>query len=131
MSEPAIEVRGLVKRFGHTLAVNQLSFTVEPGQCYGLIGPNGAGKTTTFSMMCGFLFPTAGTVRVLGADPAEPGALKSESWVAYLRYLSVWHYSADLIHPEWQRFGLAALAHVGFAMIFLGASYLVLRERDV
>ena len=76
MSEAAIEVRQLVKRFGQKVAVNELSFSVQQGQTYGLIGPNGAGKTTTFSILCGFLAPSAGSVRVLGADPEEPGALK-------------------------------------------------------
>jgi ABC-type multidrug transport system ATPase subunit len=74
----AIEIRKLTKQFGTKLAVNDVSFDVEEGHCYGLIGPNGAGKTTTFSMMCGFLKPTAGTMRVLGVDPFEPGALKGK-----------------------------------------------------
>lgn len=65
------------------------------------------------------------------ASSMSIASLKTESFVGYLRYLSVWHYSADLIHPSWQRFGAAGLAHLGFAMIFLGASYLVLRTRDV
>ncbi len=72
----AIELKGLSKHFGVKRAVENVTFDVQEGHCYGLIGPNGAGKTTTFSMMCGFLFPTAGTVRVLGVDPAQPGALK-------------------------------------------------------
>lgn len=76
MSEVAIEVSGLVKRFGAKVAVNRVSFQVEVGQCYGLIGPNGAGKTTTFSVMCGYLYPSDGQVRILGADPTEPGSLK-------------------------------------------------------
>ncbi len=56
---------------------------------------------------------------------------KTESAAAYVRYLSVWNYSPDLIHPKWERFGAAGAAHVGFALIFLAASYLVLRTRDV
>ncbi len=74
----AIELKGLCKYFGPKKAVNDVTFTVGEGECYGLIGPNGAGKTTTFSMMCGFLFPTAGSIRVLGVDPTEPGALKGK-----------------------------------------------------
>ena len=74
----AIELSGLTKHFGAKVAVKDVSFSVGQGQCYGLIGPNGAGKTTTFSMMCGYLFPTAGTVRVMGVDPAEPGALRGK-----------------------------------------------------
>ena len=51
--------------------------------------------------------------------------------MAYVRYLSLWHYSSDLLHPSWQKFGLAGLAHLGFALIFLGGAYLVLKLRDV
>ena len=72
----AIEIKHLSKHFGPKQAVIDVSFNVEEGDCYGLIGPNGAGKTTTFSMMCGFLFPSAGSIRVLGLDPTEPGVLK-------------------------------------------------------
>jgi ABC-type multidrug transport system ATPase subunit len=74
----AIELRGLSKHFGPKKAVNEVTLEIQEGHCYGLIGPNGAGKTTTFSMMCGYLFPTAGTVRILGHDPAEPGVLKGK-----------------------------------------------------
>ena len=76
MSENAIELHEVTKRFGPKVAVNRVSFTVQEGQCYGLIGPNGAGKTTTFSMMCGYLFPNEGEIRILGADPGVPGTLK-------------------------------------------------------
>lgn len=76
MSQPAIVLEKVSKKFGLKEAVKAVSFTVASGQCYGLIGPNGAGKTTTFSMMCGYLFPTEGSIQVLGADPGKPGALK-------------------------------------------------------
>lgn len=74
----AIEIRNVSKHFGSKKAVNDVTFNVDEGSCYGLIGPNGAGKTTTFSMMCGFLKPTSGSMRVLGIDPFEPGALKQK-----------------------------------------------------
>jgi ABC-type multidrug transport system ATPase subunit len=74
----AIELKDLSKHFGAKRAVDHVTFDVQEGQCYGLIGPNGAGKTTTFSMMCGFLFPTTGSIRVLGVDPSESGALKGK-----------------------------------------------------
>jgi ABC-2 type transport system ATP-binding protein len=61
-----IEVRGLVKRYGETLAVNDLSFDVQPGQVTGFLGPNGAGKSTTLRMMLGLDAPTAGTVTING-----------------------------------------------------------------
>jgi ABC-type multidrug transport system ATPase subunit len=74
---PAISCTRLTKRFGGgVVAVNELTLEVAPGECHGLIGPNGAGKTTTFSMICGFLRPSSGELRVLGEDPARPGALK-------------------------------------------------------
>jgi ABC-2 type transport system permease protein len=65
------------------------------------------------------------------ADSMSLSSMKTESALGYVRYASVWHFSADLIHPSWQRFGAAGLAHVGYAMIFLGGAYLVLRARDV
>jgi ABC-2 type transport system ATP-binding protein len=76
VSELAIELVDLTKHFGTARAVDGVSFTVQRGQVYGLIGPNGAGKTTTFSMMCGYLHPTSGTVRVMGVNPSVDGILK-------------------------------------------------------
>ncbi len=75
-ADVAIELRHVSKHFGPKIAVNDVSFDVKKGECYGLIGPNGAGKTTTFSMMCGFLHPTSGLLRILGEEPSRPGALK-------------------------------------------------------
>jgi ABC-2 type transport system ATP-binding protein len=61
-----IEAVGLTKRFGDRLAVDQLSFTVKPGQVTGFLGPNGAGKSTTMRLILGLDRPTAGTVTVNG-----------------------------------------------------------------
>src|SRR5690349_13819318 len=66
-----IEARGLTKRYGSTLAVDQLSFSVEPGRVTGFLGPNGAGKTTTMRMILGLDRPTAGTVTVAGKPFAQ------------------------------------------------------------
>ena len=73
MSEtrPAIEITNLVRRFGHTDAVDGLSLTVQPGRCYGFFGRNGAGKTTTIKCLLNLLRPTSGEVRVFGLDPAR------------------------------------------------------------
>ena len=72
-----IEARGLVKRFGHNVAVANLDLTVRAGSFYGIVGPNGAGKTTTLSMITGLLRPTAGTVMVHGIDVwARPNEAK-------------------------------------------------------
>ncbi|MBI3790796.1 MAG: ABC transporter ATP-binding protein [Gemmatimonadetes bacterium] len=62
----ALEVRGLVKRYGDVTAVNGLDLAVEPGECFGLLGPNGAGKTTTIEICEGLTEPDAGEVFVLG-----------------------------------------------------------------
>jgi ABC-2 type transport system ATP-binding protein len=61
-----IEARGLTKRYGVTLAVDNLSFTVEPGKVTGFLGPNGAGKTSTMRLILGLDRPTAGTVTING-----------------------------------------------------------------
>jgi ABC-2 type transport system ATP-binding protein len=66
---PPIEVRGLVKRYGELTAVAGVDLTVEAGDVYGYLGPNGAGKTTSLRMMLGLIRPTAGSVRLFGADP--------------------------------------------------------------
>ncbi|MGH3169077.1 MAG: ABC transporter ATP-binding protein, partial [Trebonia sp.] len=61
-----IEVRGLTKRYGDKVAVNDLSFSIEPGKVTGFLGPNGAGKTTTMRCILGLDYPTAGTVTIDG-----------------------------------------------------------------
>jgi ABC-2 type transport system ATP-binding protein len=63
-----IEVEHLTKRFGATLAVDDVSFTVKPGEVVGFLGPNGAGKTTTMRVLTGLIMPQAGTARVNGKD---------------------------------------------------------------
>jgi ABC-2 type transport system ATP-binding protein len=66
-----IEARGLVKRYGSTAAVNDLTFTIRPGLVTGFLGPNGAGKTTTMRLILGLDFPSAGTVTVNGQPYAQ------------------------------------------------------------
>ncbi|HZU74905.1 MAG TPA: ATP-binding cassette domain-containing protein [Acidimicrobiales bacterium] len=99
---PAIEIRELTKRFGSTLAVDRLSFTVDEGTICGFLGPNGAGKTTTFRMLLGLAQPTSGEALVLGRpyrqleDPVRTvGALLEASGLhpgrrgrSHLRYLT-------------------------------------------
>jgi ABC-2 type transport system ATP-binding protein len=65
---PTVEVRGLTRQFGDTVAVHDLSFEVGPGELYGVIGPDGAGKTTLFRILVTLLLPDAGTARVLDRD---------------------------------------------------------------
>src|SRR6516164_8054727 len=70
-THPMIEVRGLVKQYGAKIAVNDLSFDVEPGHVTGFLGPNGAGKTTTMRLILGLDYPDAGTVKVDGRQYAH------------------------------------------------------------
>jgi ABC-2 type transport system permease protein len=56
---------------------------------------------------------------------------KTESAAAYLRYLSVWHFGQDLLHPHWARFLTATAMHLGFGLVFLGLAQLALKKRDL
>jgi ABC-2 type transport system ATP-binding protein len=67
----AIAVEHLTKRYGTTLAIDDISFAVPKGATVGLLGGNGAGKTTTIAMLLGILIPTTGSIRVLGHDMAS------------------------------------------------------------
>ena len=64
-----VEVSGLRKTYGRTVAVSDVSFTVEPGEIFGLLGPNGSGKTTTVECLQGLRRPDSGRIRVFGLDP--------------------------------------------------------------
>jgi ABC-2 type transport system ATP-binding protein len=68
VSQPAVEVRDLTKRFDGFAAVDRVSFDVRPGEVVGYLGPNGSGKTTTIRMLLGILRPTSGRGTVLGFD---------------------------------------------------------------
>jgi ABC-2 type transport system ATP-binding protein len=71
----AVEIRELIKRYGRTIAVNGLTMTCRRGEVTAILGPNGAGKTSTIEICEGYRRLDAGTVQVLGLDPADP-ALK-------------------------------------------------------
>jgi len=65
---PVLDVQGLTKRFNQFVAVDHVSFTVQPGEVIGYLGPNGSGKTTTIRMLCGLLTPSEGTAKIMGMD---------------------------------------------------------------
>ena len=71
MTAPALEARGLIRRFGGLVATDNVSFSVDPGARQALIGPNGAGKTTLINLLTGVLKPTEGTVLLQGRDVTQ------------------------------------------------------------
>src|SRR5688572_32219017 len=102
----AIEVRGLTRRFGAFVAVDNLSFDVRRGEIFGFLGSNGAGKSTTIRMLCGLLKPTAGSAWVDGVDvTADPERVKQR-----IGYMS-------------QRFSLYELLTVDQNIAFWGGIY--------
>ena len=87
MNEPIIEASHLTKVFRDfwrrpkVRAVNDISFTVNPSEVFGLLGPNGSGKSTTLKMLLGLLYPTSGRLRVLGQSPRD---VKTKARIGYL-----------------------------------------------
>jgi lipooligosaccharide transport system ATP-binding protein len=79
MTESILSVQQLVKRYGDTAVVSDLSFEIAPGECLGVIGPNGAGKTTTIRMCLGLTTPDGGTVTAFGLQmPRDALAIKAQ-----------------------------------------------------
>jgi len=112
MSDPAIDVRGLTRRFGEFVAVDDLSFSVKQGEIFGFLGANGAGKSTTIRMLCGLLKPTAGTAIVGGVDVSRnPEGVKRA-----IGYMS-------------QKFSLYEMLTVAQNIEFFGGIYGLSRER--
>lgn len=110
-----IEARGLTKRYGSTMALDELDLDIARGEVYGFLGPNGAGKTTTIRLLLGLHRPTAGTVRVAGfdawADPvqvhrhcayvaAEPTLWPSLTGAETLDYLANLHGGCDRAYRD-------------------------------
>jgi ABC-2 type transport system ATP-binding protein len=126
---PAVEIVGMVKRYGELTAVDGLTLTARQGEVTAILGPNGAGKTTTIEVCEGYRKADGGTVRVLGLDPARDGAeLKPRVGVMlqsggippavpageYLKLLSKFHSSPN--DPSWllDTLGLASVARTPY-----------------
>ena len=75
-----LECNGLTKKYGHIVALEDVTFRVEPGRIIGLLGPNGSGKTTLMKLANGLLTPTGGTLTICGAAPGK----ESHAVVSYL-----------------------------------------------
>lgn len=83
-ASPALEVEALTHRYGSRPALQAVSFTVAPGELFGLLGPNGGGKTTLLRIVTTLLHPTAGHARVFGADPVtRPKAVRRRLGVVF------------------------------------------------
>jgi ABC-2 type transport system ATP-binding protein len=83
MGTPVVRVERLTKDFGSNRGVDELTFTVEPGEVFGYLGPNGAGKTTTIRLLLDLIRPTAGFVELFGKDPRRDGA-RTRTRIGYL-----------------------------------------------
>jgi len=84
MTSETVIMRGVTRRYGRQDAVRDLDLTLRAGECVGLVGHNGAGKTTLIKMMLGLVRPSAGSVQVLGEDPAAGAAARARRDLGYL-----------------------------------------------
>ena len=136
-SEPVVRLRGLTKRYGATIAVNNLDLEVHRAEVFALLGPNGAGKTTTIEMCEGFLRPDAGSIEILGLDPTTDNAKLRERIGVMLQggggYPAaragemldlVAAYAADPLDPQWllDTLGLADAARTNLSPALRWAS---------
>ncbi|MGB9339533.1 MAG: ATP-binding cassette domain-containing protein [Polyangiales bacterium] len=78
-----IEVQQLTKRYGSRLAVDKVSFRVEPGEIVGFLGPNGAGKSTTLRMLTGYLAPSSGEIQIDGIDAVQ-SSIRARERMGYM-----------------------------------------------
>jgi ABC-2 type transport system ATP-binding protein len=125
VSNPAIELAGVVKTFGRTKALDGLSLTVGRGELVGLLGPNGAGKTTAIKLLLGLARPTAGSGRVLGAPLGDRAARARIGYLPELFRYQPWLTAREVLHLHTELSGMAparrasavdeALAWVGLA----------------
>ncbi len=118
-----LEVRGLQKRYGNLVAVQDLSFFVRPGETVGLLGPNGAGKTTTLLCIAGMVRPSGGEIRwngqLLGLERGRSVTLIAETPEVYAM-LTVWEHlvfvaRACRLREGWQRRAQELLERLGLS----------------
>jgi ABC-2 type transport system ATP-binding protein len=102
VSEPIIELDGIVKRYGRTIALDGVDFTVRRGELVGLLGPNGAGKTTTIKLLLGLARATAGSGRILGAPLGDRAVRRRIGYLPELFRYQPWLRAREvlLLHAE-------------------------------
>ena len=106
MTEPAVETRGLRKRFGRKLAVADLSLSVGRGEVFGFLGPNGAGKTTSLKMLLGLVSPTAGRATLLGAPVGDRRARAKVGFLPEHFRFQDWLTGRELLRFHGRLFGV-------------------------
>ena len=120
-----VQVESLTKLYGEFVAVNELSFSIQPGEVMGLIGPNGAGKTTTLRWLSGIIPPARGTVRIGGHDIVRD-ALAAKKQLAFFNdeprlfdYLTVWQHLNFMARiyqvPDYEKIGRELLEELEIA----------------
>ncbi len=120
---PAVETRGLHKRYGRTVALDALDLRVERGEVFGLLGPNGAGKTTTVKLLLGLTRPTGGEGRLLGRPMGDrearrrtgylPELFRYPHWLRATEVLRLHCELAELPRRTWSTEVETALGRVG------------------
>ncbi|MFI5254781.1 MAG: ABC transporter ATP-binding protein [Candidatus Limnocylindrales bacterium] len=122
---PAVETRDLVKRYGHTVALDRLTMSVPRGEVFGFLGPNGAGKTTAIKVLLGLTRTTSGGAWVLGRPAGDlaarrrigylPEMFRYQAWLTGREVLALHCRLSGLPRPQWDAEIRAALEAAGLA----------------
>jgi ABC-2 type transport system ATP-binding protein len=126
-SSAAVEVEHLVKRFGETVAVADLSLRVERGSIFGFLGPNGAGKTTAVKMLLGLVRPSSGSGTVLGAPLGDRAVRASLGYLPELFRFQDWLTGREVLQFHASLAGIASAARAKAVSVALESAGLASR----
>jgi ABC-2 type transport system ATP-binding protein len=129
MPDPAIDVRGLRKAYGNTIALEALDLHVDRGEVFGLLGPNGAGKTTAVKLLLGLTQPTDGKGTVLGRPLGDRAARRGIGYLPELFRYQAWLSAREVLELHARLAGLASPRRVEIDRV-LGVVGLRDRDRD-